>query len=226
MSAEKISPLVSPKWTREFVVELRLREVPGSAIGDALEHVRSFCADSGEDADSAFGDAAAYAGSLSFAAEPSRSRRRRLSAVIVVAGVAGIVGVIGALASGIAWASGAAPEVSLGTILAVFLIAAVLALVAFSSVPLRQLSKHPVWAYPVVLVVVAAVVGLPVLLAEPALVLPLIPLAALAVVLLVGSGVVLRRNVKSSDVELVVPDVVSAASAASAASGERTAGRG
>lgn len=52
------------KWFDEFVLELRLRDVRGPAIGDAVASARELLADSGQVAEEAFGPARAYAESL------------------------------------------------------------------------------------------------------------------------------------------------------------------
>lgn len=51
-------------WHDAFVLALRERDVSGADIGDALAHVESYCTDSGEDADEAFGPARTYAATL------------------------------------------------------------------------------------------------------------------------------------------------------------------
>lgn len=61
------TPHIDTRWSTDFVLALRERNVPGTDIGDALAHVESFCADSGESASDAFGDPAEYAASLAFA---------------------------------------------------------------------------------------------------------------------------------------------------------------
>lgn len=56
--------LVSRRWADELTLELRARDVPGKEIGDALAHVESFCADSGQSAEEAFGAPREYASGL------------------------------------------------------------------------------------------------------------------------------------------------------------------
>lgn len=51
-------------WIQLFTVELRLRRVPGAAIGDAVASVRELLSDSGQSAEEAFGPAQEYAASL------------------------------------------------------------------------------------------------------------------------------------------------------------------
>ena len=51
-------------WIDLFIVELRMRRVPGPVIGDAVASVRELLADSGQSAEEAFGSAREYAASL------------------------------------------------------------------------------------------------------------------------------------------------------------------
>ena len=52
------------KWFDEFIVELRLRDVLGRSIGDAVASARELLSDSGQSATEAFGPARVYAASL------------------------------------------------------------------------------------------------------------------------------------------------------------------
>lgn len=61
------------KWFDEFVVELRLRGVLGSSIGDAVASARELLADTGESATDAFGSARDYATSLDLPRETGQS---------------------------------------------------------------------------------------------------------------------------------------------------------
>lgn len=45
------------RWCDDFVLELRLRDVPGARIGDHLAEVESHCIETGTDPEEAFGDA-------------------------------------------------------------------------------------------------------------------------------------------------------------------------
>ena len=62
--------LPDKKWFDEFVIELRLRDVTGSAIGDAVASARELLADTGQTAPDAFGSAREYAASLELPREP------------------------------------------------------------------------------------------------------------------------------------------------------------
>lgn len=69
-------PTVPPGWRDELVLALRMRDVPGPRIGEILAEVDEFCADSGLDAGTAFGDPAAYAASLATSEGRTRTRLR------------------------------------------------------------------------------------------------------------------------------------------------------
>lgn len=59
--------LTDKQWLDEMVIELRLREISGTAIGDAAAAVEAHCAESGERPAEAFGDPREYARALDFA---------------------------------------------------------------------------------------------------------------------------------------------------------------
>ncbi|GEK23178.1 hypothetical protein [Cellulomonas xylanilytica] len=94
--------LVPAAWRDELVLALRLRDASGARIGDALAEVEEFCADSGQDAVTAFGDPREYAASLTSAAdtEPPRLRDDVRAAGRVVVGFVGLVIVLAAVGSG------------------------------------------------------------------------------------------------------------------------------
>ena len=68
----RLAPHVEDGWTEAFVLELRLLDVPGPALGAALAEVESHCAESGESAAEAFGDPVTYARDLDLPADPGR----------------------------------------------------------------------------------------------------------------------------------------------------------
>lgn len=59
-----MSTYLMDAWRDAFVLELRLRDVPGPAIGDALAEVEAHCAQSGETPQQAFGDPQTYAAAI------------------------------------------------------------------------------------------------------------------------------------------------------------------
>lgn len=59
-------------WCDDFVVELRLRDVPGPVIGERLAEVEGHCAESGEGPAEAFGDPTRYAARIDEDSAPER----------------------------------------------------------------------------------------------------------------------------------------------------------
>lgn len=70
-SFTKLAPHVDAHWVDDFILEARLRDLPGAVIGDALAEIDAHVAESGEDAAATFGGAKEYAASLAAAARPS-----------------------------------------------------------------------------------------------------------------------------------------------------------
>ncbi|MCM3332151.1 MAG: hypothetical protein L0H00_03415 [Micrococcales bacterium] len=60
------------RWCDDFILELRLRDVPGARIGDHLAEVESHCIETGTDPEEAFGDAREYAREVGAAEQPTR----------------------------------------------------------------------------------------------------------------------------------------------------------
>lgn len=52
---QELAPHIEPRWSEDFILELRLRGVAGDHIGAALAEADSHCAESGESAEEAFG---------------------------------------------------------------------------------------------------------------------------------------------------------------------------
>lgn len=67
------------QWRDAFAVQLRLRNVPGARIGEALAEVDTHCADAGQSPQEAFGDPQAYAESLAAGLGSPTTPRTRLS---------------------------------------------------------------------------------------------------------------------------------------------------
>ncbi|KAE8763376.1 hypothetical protein [Georgenia thermotolerans] len=172
-------------WETDFVVELRLRDVDGAAIGDALAQVRSHCAESGEEPAEAFGHAAAYARSLDL----PRERAGGLPGVLVRS-VVGLAAVYLTLTAFLAWREGRTYMLTAGSVVAVVVVAA--ALVALAR-HLRAVLDHPVQVAvaagtAAAGAVLAAALWRPVVLEVPA------PAAvAVGAVLLVGTAVLDHR---------------------------------
>ncbi|MDR6985947.1 hypothetical protein J2Y66_000410 [Paenarthrobacter nitroguajacolicus] len=65
------------KWFDELILELRLRQVHGEAIGDAVASVRELLADTGQQAEEAFGPARSYAAELELPTAPKHEWVRK-----------------------------------------------------------------------------------------------------------------------------------------------------
>lgn len=66
MSLRRQTTTDTRRWCENLVLELRLRDVKGARIGDEVASVESHCAESGQSAQEAFGDAREYAAALEF----------------------------------------------------------------------------------------------------------------------------------------------------------------
>ena len=78
-------------WLEDLTVELRLLDVSGTDIGDAVASAREFLADSGTTATESFGGAADYAAELQLPALPQA--KSQVSEVLVTSGI-GIIGLV------------------------------------------------------------------------------------------------------------------------------------
>ncbi|MGY1550714.1 hypothetical protein ACW5CM_02890 [Microbacterium sp. A588] len=96
------------KWIDEFIVELRLRDVLGSSIGDAVASARELLADSGQSATEAFGPARVYAASLELPREPGRGWASRG----LWPSLLGLAAFLLFIQAGTAWAQGEAILIS------------------------------------------------------------------------------------------------------------------
>lgn len=126
-----LAPHVDPDWTEALVLELRLRDVPGDAIGDVLTEIDAHVVDSGTSAQDAFGDATRYAEELAeTAARPVPDDPRDM--VPYALGAAGFVAALNGLGAWLRSGSGSGPlAVTVG-------IAAVLVVVAVTPFVLQR----------------------------------------------------------------------------------------
>jgi hypothetical protein len=122
-------------WRDNFVIALRLRNISGSQIGDALAQVDVHCTGSGEAPEEAFGDPVAYA---THVAEQVRPVDLALSMSPLRAGLLGLAALfaVSALLSGVSGlARGGPAELSVGSLVGAGAGTAVIALgVGFASV--------------------------------------------------------------------------------------------
>lgn len=122
-------------WRDDFVIALRLRNISGSQIGDALAQVDAHCTDSGEAPEEAFGDPVAYA---THVAEQARPIDVALSMSPLRAGLLGlaVLFAVPTLLSGVSGlAHGGPAELSVGSLVGAGVGTAAIALVVrFASV--------------------------------------------------------------------------------------------
>lgn len=81
-------------WLDQLILELRLRDVAGDDIGDAVASAREFLADSGASADETFGTPGGYAEALGLAPADSASRGLRRTLIHSLIGLLGFFGVV------------------------------------------------------------------------------------------------------------------------------------
>lgn len=193
-----LAPHVDGTWAEAFVVELRLLDIPGTRIGDALAEVEAHCHDAGESAPDAFGDPVAYARSLDLAPDADTERDVRkvgLGAGLQLVGLFVVPGAVGPLVRG--EDAGLTAGFLLGGLVALLCI---VALVVRSGPLLRGFVERP-WVSGLVLWVALSAAVLPVLLWRTT-VLTVSPLAAVAlgIVLLVVGCVLEARALGAPDV--------------------------
>lgn len=94
-----------PGWRDKLIFELRMKDVPGSAIGDILSEVASHVAETGEAPEEAFGDPVAYGRVRAQTVARPQHPYMGLGLKETVMYVASAVG--GLMSAGSAWALGA-----------------------------------------------------------------------------------------------------------------------
>lgn len=192
-----LAPHVTPTWRDAFVVELRLRDVRGDAIGDALAEVDTHCADSGQDAATAFGDPAVYARGLADVL-PTHRRTPVRDLLAVVLQTAGVMGTVWTVPP---WLRGEPLTASTGPVVtaALCLVVAVTLCLAPAR-PLRWFARARWWQAALAGTGTTAVVVAPgALLPNAPLTAPSGPLALASVVLLVAGAVALCLDGTLSD---------------------------
>lgn len=202
------APHVEEDWADAFVLELRLLDVHGTVIGDALAEVDSHCADSGEGARETFGDPVEYARSLDLPRMPDAGWRG-LVPVLVPVGVQ-LAGMFAVSAAAGPLRHGEGVEVAAGhAVGALVLGLALTALAVWADAILRLFIERPVIAFfgfsAVIAVVVlpGAAVGLPGVMAGLAAPIATVPapvaLGAGVLLLVVGCYLEIRRRDTDAD---------------------------
>lgn len=195
------APHVDEDWADAFVLELRLLDVHGTVIGDALAEVDSHCADSGEGARETFGDPVEYARSLDLPRMPDAGWRG-LVPVLVPVGVQ-LAGMFAVASSARPWRLGEPVQITLQDVLGgVVLVLAIAALAVWADQILRAFVARPIVAAMGFGAVTLAVVLPGVLFGFPqpmGTVPALVALAAGIVLLALGCALELRRQDNDAD---------------------------
>ena len=172
-------------WLDELTLELRLRDVSGSDIGDAVASAREFLVDAGTPAEESFGPAAEYAAALDLTPAPDASTALRRALVGGLASLLGFFAVVFASPSVIRH-----DELDV-SVSALVLIAMGAILLAATPVWLRHLARMRGWKIAVVAaallliqLVLAALFGGVVVATVPAL-----PVMVVGGALLLGTAV-------------------------------------
>ncbi|MBK6888023.1 MAG: hypothetical protein IPH03_17270 [Tetrasphaera sp.] len=131
------------KWECDFVLALRVRDVPGEAIGAALAEVQAHCADTGQTPAEVFGPPLAYAVSLALPENAPRRARTLGTTALTLLGVLGLW--VLPPAAG-AWLRGESYAVSHGSLVGAAVLAVVVAVVA-APMALGWLSRRPGLAF-------------------------------------------------------------------------------
>jgi len=176
-------------WIELFIVELRVRHVPGPAIGDAVASVRELTADSGIPAVEQFGSARAYADSLNLPQIDPREQRL----TVVFLPVMGLFAFLVSALAGLAWANG---DAILLTGIQVLVLSVPIALTLLFALPFypRAVARRR-WL-PALLVLLAGASGAtcmllaPQTVAEAWIVAPALPVFVGAFVVLVALSIV------------------------------------
>jgi len=152
---------VHERWCGDFVLELRLREVPGPVIGERLAEVEGHCAETGEVPSEAFGDPTDYAARID-----QDSAHERVAGVwtVAAAGAAQVLAMLVGTSAVRAWVRGEPLTYNLGQLVCLALVSLLLL-----SLPwlLRPMLRH-VWAFGLATVtVVLLVIGGAVLSGRP-----------------------------------------------------------
>lgn len=184
-----LAPHDDAAWRDDLVLELRLHDVPGDAIGAALAEVQAHCLDSGQSAQEAFGDARAFGAELAAAAGRRDDDPVPLRTVLPAA--VETLGVVATVGGAVAWLRGEPAELHLSALVVLLLVGAVMvALARWPTRVLRFLLGGTVRRIVLVSLLVPAVaVGAALLAPEAALGLPAVPLTVLGLALLVAGTV-------------------------------------
>lgn len=133
----RLAPHLDKAWREEFIIELRFLGVPGERIGDALVTADSHVMESRESAEQAFGDPVAYARETA-ASIGTADDGWRITPGLVIGNVAGLAGMLGIVAAFTAWLEGEMVMVTLGSVLGLSVMIALLVAVLTWPVPILR----------------------------------------------------------------------------------------
>lgn len=180
-----IAPSVDRDWRNDLILELRLLDVPGDRIGDALMTVEAHITESRESAPEAFGDARAYARDLTSGAEP---QRWPVTPAVIAGAVVGVLSMLAITRAFSAWLAGGPVQVVLGDAVSLgVLVLLMLATIAMFTQVLRFVADHPWLTFAISFVGLGAIFAVPALLLRhplleaPSLTVGLVGLGLLAV---------------------------------------------
>lgn len=162
--SNRIDASTDQAWQDEFVLALRLRDMPADRIADQLKVVRTHCAQAGESAADAFGDPREYAAALAEGeGVPAVRTGRDLLAQLALAATA-FAGTRMTIGAAFAMADGRDVEVRLGGLIAAVLLIGTVLLI---STRLSTAAQAIIAAVVVAAAVVLSVVDTPRLGALP-----------------------------------------------------------
>lgn len=204
MSIRTNTPHVESDWSKAFLLELRLRGVAGIEIGAALAEVETHCADSGETAHAAFGDARPYATALELL--PSTDRTGSLRDELLPAGL-GLGGMLLTLAAVGAWRSGTGLDVTGGSVAVLALLVVGTALIVRHHAPLLRAIATTAWLAIVLAVAPVAIIVCVLVLAGKTvlLTLPMAPSLVVGLLALAASTFLSLRRADSREDPVVGP---------------------
>lgn len=135
------TPHIDQGWGERFIVEQRLADRTGAQIGDALATVDAHCGESGESAQEAFGDPAAYSQSLVGERGGEVTRISSRTTLGIACGLISLLVVPRAIES---WITGASFTASAGDLVGWAVVAALAAVVLIWPTPvLTWLFRNP-----------------------------------------------------------------------------------
>ncbi len=156
----RLAPSADPRWVDAFVVELRLLEAPGAAIGDHLATVEEHLRETGEGVRAAFGDPRRYARDLA----PQEAEGPAVDRATAVGSVLGLLAIVLLPLATAGWVRGRDVEVSVGGLVVGLVLAVALAgLVLRGSAVLRLLVERR-WAAFVAVPLIVALLAAPLVL--------------------------------------------------------------